>query len=156
MDYLPYPIFNKMQKLGRRDKAKIESIYSSGTFGTWSGEEMPCSDAETLTNPLCNPQDVGDPVFYYANILDSFGAFHEIQPVGGGLSLITKPTPVVDILSKYLMPSQHVSTLQKWFVETKLCENTEVDKITEHFENSTNLIMFHCPEKSKSVPRPFN
>lgn len=144
MDYMPYPFFNKMQRLGARDLAKIGALYFEGDFGSHFSPEMPCADREVLENPLCNPQDIGDPAIFYSSIVQSLGPFHEIKPTGGISGVFTGPQPAVNFAARYLVPNPNVTTMQRMFVEQTLCSSTEQSKIEDHLLKLPSPVRLHC------------
>lgn len=144
MDYMPYPYFTLLQKLGSRDIAKISALYRKGNFGSQFSFEMPCSDKETILNPLCNPQDIGDPALYYSSIVNSLGPFFLIKPVGGISGIFGSAKPALEYAARFMIPNSNVTTYQRLIVEQTFCLNAEKDKIAGYLMNSPLAIKLNC------------
>ena len=144
MDYMPYPFFSHMQELGERDVAKVEALYHDGDFGTEFSPEMPCSDGDVLINPLCNPQDIGDPAVFYSSIVQSVGAFQEIKPTGGIAGVFTGPQPAVSFAARYLQPNFHVTTFQRAIAKNSICTNSDKDNILDYLLTMPSPVRLDC------------
>lgn len=144
MDYMPYPYFSHMQELGARDLAKVEALYRGGEFGSGFSTEMPCSDGDTLINPLCNPQDIGDPAIFYTSIVQSLGAFQMIKPSGGFSGVFNGPAPAVDFAARFLQPQMTVTTFQRALVKNAICSSSDKIEILAHLLTLPSPIKLDC------------
>lgn len=139
MDYPPFPVFGKMDHLGIRDLAKLDAIYDNGFFVG----EPECKNVHVMSNPVCQPGDLGEPVVwnYFLAQSNPEWIFADL-PSAGGLNF-GSVSKIIDRLYLFLRPSPAVTSSQQVMAHQILCSRPDkYDDVAKYIKEkfSDNLI----------------